>query len=386
MTFSSFIPYGRQDICQDDIDAVVSVLGSDFLTQGPKVPAFEASVAAHTGAAHAIAVNSATSALHIACMALGVGSGDVVWTVPTTFVASANCALYCGASVDFVDIDPTRYTMCPKALQAKLQTTSQLPKVIIPVHLCGQSADMKAICAIARSYGISVIEDASHAIGATYEGKPVGDCRYSEITVFSFHPVKIITTAEGGLATTQNQKLAESMDLARSHGITRDPTLYEEPSQGSWYYEQITLGFNYRMTELQAALGLSQMKRLKEIVDRRTAIAARYDQLLANLPVQRPIQAPSTGSSWHLYVIQVPQSHHSQIFDYLKRAGIGVNVHYIPIHTHPYYRRMGFKLGQFPNAESYYRKSISIPLYFGLTEKDQDQVCATLEQSLLRVT
>jgi UDP-4-amino-4,6-dideoxy-N-acetyl-beta-L-altrosamine transaminase len=319
-------------------------------------------------------------------MALGVGTGDVVWTVPTTFVASANCALYCGASVDFVDIDPTRYTMCPKALQAKLQTTSQLPKVIIPVHLCGQSADMKAICAIARSYGISVIEDASHAIGATYEGKPVGDCRYSEITVFSFHPVKIITTAEGGLATTQNQKLAESMDLARSHGITRDPTLYEEPSQGSWYYEQITLGFNYRMTELQAALGLSQMKRLTEIVDRRTAIAARYDQLLANLPVQRPIQAPSTGSSWHLYVIQVPQSHHSQIFEYLKRAGIGVNVHYIPIHTQPYYRRMGFKLGQFPNAESYYRKSISIPLYFGLTEKDQDQVCATLEQSLFEVT
>ena len=386
MTFSSFIPYGRQDICQDDIDAVVSVLGSEFLTQGPKVPAFEASVASHTGAAHAIAVNSATSALHIACMALGVGSGDVVWTVPTTFVASANCALYCGASVDFVDIDPTRYTMCPKALQAKLQTTSQLPKVIIPVHLCGQSADMKAICAIARSYGISVIEDASHAIGATYEGKPVGDCRYSEITVFSFHPVKIITTAEGGLATTQNQKLAESMDLARSHGITRDPTLYEEPSQGSWYYEQITLGFNYRMPELQAALGLSQMKRLTEIVDRRTAIAARYDQLLANLPVQRPIQAPSTGSSWHLYVIQVPQSHHSQIFDYLKRAGIGVNVHYIPIHTQPYYRRMGFKLGQFPNAESYYRKSISLTLYFGLTEKDQDQVCATLEQSLFEVT
>ena len=386
MTFSSFIPYGRQDICQDDIDAVVSVLGSDFLTQGPKVPAFEASVTEHTGAAYAIAVNSATSALHIACMALGVGSGDVVWTVPTTFVASANCALYCGASVDFVDIDPTRYTMCPKALQEKLQTTSQLPKVIIPVHLCGQSADMKAICAIARSYGISVIEDASHAIGATYEGKPVGDCRYSEITVFSFHPVKIITTAEGGLATTQNQKLAEAMDLARSHGITRDPTLYEEPSQGSWYYEQITLGFNYRMTELQAALGLSQMKRLKEIVDRRTAIAARYDQLLANLPVQRPIQAPSTGSSWHLYVIQVAQSHHSQIFDYLKRAGIGVNVHYIPIHTQPYYRRMGFKLGQFPNAESYYRKSISIPLYFGLTEKDQDQVCATLEQSLFNVT
>ena len=386
MTPSSFIPYGRQDICQDDIDAVVSVLGSDFLTQGPKVPAFEASVTAHTGAAHAIAVNSATSALHIACMALGVGSGDVVWTVPTTFVASANCALYCGASVDFVDIDPTRYTMCPKALQAKLQTTSQLPKVIIPVHLCGQSADMKAICAIARSYGISVIEDASHAIGATYEGKPVGDCRYSEITVFSFHPVKIITTAEGGLATTQNQKLAESMDLARSHGITRDPTLYEEPSQGSWYYEQITLGFNYRMNDLQAALGLSQMKRLKEIVDRRTAIAARYDQLLANLPLQRPIQAPSTGSSWHLYVIQVPQIHHSQIFDYLKRAGIGVNVHYIPVHTQPYYRRMGFKLGQFPNAEAYYRKSISIPLYFGLTEQDQDQVCATLEQSLLKIT
>ena len=386
MTIDPHIPYGRQDICQDDIDAVVSVLRSDFLTQGPQVPAFEAAVAAHTGAAYAVAVNSATSALHIACLALGVGTGDVVWTVPTTFVASANCALYCGASVDFVDIDPTRYTMCPKALQAKLETASQLPKVIIPVHLCGQSADMKAISEIARNYGISIIEDASHAIGATYEGEPVGNCRYSEITVFSFHPVKIITTAEGGLATTQNKKISEAMGLARSHGITRDPTLYENPNLGSWYYEQITLGFNYRMTELQAALGLTQMQRLTEIVDRRTAIAARYDQILANFPVQRPIQDPSTGSSWHLYVIQVPQNYHSQIFDDLKTAGIGVNLHYIPVHTHPYYRSMGFKLGQFPNAESYYRKSISIPLYFGLDEKDQDRVCATLEQSLLRIT
>ena len=386
MAINPHIPYGRQDICQDDIDAVVSVLRSDFLTQGPQVPAFEAAVAAHTGAAYAVAVNSATSALHIACLALGVGTGDVVWTVPTTFVASANCALYCGASVDFVDIDPTRYTMCPKALQAKLETASQLPKAIIPVHLCGQSADMKAISEIARNYGISIIEDASHAIGATYEGEPVGDCRYSEITVFSFHPVKIITTAEGGLATTQNKKIAEAMGLARSHGITRDPTLYENPNLGSWYYEQITLGFNYRMTELQAALGLTQMQRLTKIVDRRTAIAARYDQILANFPVQRPIQAPSTGSSWHLYVIQVPQNYHSQIFDDLKTAGIGVNLHYIPIHTHPYYRSMGFKLGQFPNAESYYSKSISIPLYFGLDEKDQDRVCATLEQSLLRIT
>jgi UDP-4-amino-4,6-dideoxy-N-acetyl-beta-L-altrosamine transaminase len=383
---SPFIPYGRQDICQDDIDAVISVLRSDFLTQGPQVPAFEAAIATHTGAAYAVAVNSATSALHIACMALGVETGDVVWTVPTTFVASANCALYCGASVDFVDIDPARYTMCPKALQAKLKTTSQLPKVIIPVHLCGQSADMRAISAIARDYGISVIEDASHAIGATYEGKPVGDCRYSAITVFSFHPVKIITTAEGGLATTQNRKLAEAMDLARNHGITRDPALCENPSQGSWYYEQITLGYNYRMTELQAALGLTQMKRLREIVDRRTAIAARYDQMLADLPVQLPIQAPSTGSSWHLYVIQVPKNHHCRIFDDLKRAGIGVNLHYIPVHRHPYYRRMGFTLGQFPNAEAYYSKSISIPLYFGLTEKDQDRVCAILEQSLLKIT
>ena len=386
MTKSTFIPYGRQDICQDDIDAVISVLRSDFLTQGPQVPAFEAAVGAYTDAAYAIAVNSATSALHIACIALGVGPGDVVWTVPTTFVASANCALYCGASVDFVDIDPIRYTMCPKALQAKLNAASKLPKAIIPVHLCGQSADMKAISQIARKYGIAIIEDASHAIGATYEGRPVGDCHYSDITVFSFHPVKIITTAEGGLATTQHQKIAEAMDLARSHGITRNPELYEGPSQGSWYYEQITLGFNYRMTELQAALGLTQMQRLTEIVDRRAAIAARYDQMLADLPVQRPIQAGSTGSSWHLYVIQVPEIHHSKIFDDLRRAGIGVNLHYIPIHRHPYYRRMGFKLGQFPNAEAYYRKSISIPLYFGLTEKDQDRVCDTIEQSFFKTT
>ena len=379
------IPYGRQDISQDDIDAVVAVLQSDFLTQGPLVPQFEASVAAWCGAAHAVAVNSATSALHIACMALDLGPGDVLWTVPNTFVASANCALYCGASVDFVDIDPQTYVMSVNALEMKLKASHEvgrLPKVIVPVHLCGQSADMAPIGALARAYGVRVIEDASHAIGATYQGHPVGDCRYSDIAVFSFHPVKIITTAEGGLATTQDPILARKMELARSHGITRDPAEMTHAPDGPWYYQQISLGYNYRMTEMQAALGLSQMGRLAEFVARRQAIAARYDMLLSNLALDRPVQSPDTASSWHLYVICVAAERHSQVFDALRAGGIGANLHYIPVHTQPFYRDMGFAPGMFPASEAYYASAISIPVYYGMTDADQDRVVEVLAGAL----
>ena len=379
------IPYGRQDINEADLKAVEAVLKSDYLTQGPAVPAFEAAVAQWCGAAHAVAVNSATSALHIACMALGLGAGDLLWTVPNTFVASANCALYCGATVDFVDIDPVRYTMCPTALSEKLAAAAKagrLPKVIVPVHLCGQSADMAAIGALARTYGVRVIEDASHAIGATYQGHPVGDCRHSDICVFSFHPVKIITTAEGGLATTQDPALARAMELARSHGITRDPSEMTQAPDGPWYYQQIALGYNYRMTEMQAALGLSQMDRLAAMVARRAQLAARYDRLLAALPLTLPKQAADTASSWHLYVIQVDPARHRTLFEALRQAGIGVNLHYIPVHTQPYYRAMGFAPGMFPQAESYYARALSIPLYFGLTDAAQDQVVAALTRLL----
>jgi len=382
---SKQIPYGRHDISDEDIAAVVAVLKSDFLTQGPQVPAFEAAVAAQVGAAHAVAVNSATSALHIACMALGLGPGDWLWTVPTTFVASANCALYCGARVDFVDIDPVRWTMCPRALAAKLEaarTEGRLPKVIVPVHLCGQSADMAEIGRLCRAYGVKVIEDASHSIGARHEGRPVGDCRHSDITVFSFHPVKIITTAEGGMATTQDPFLARGMELARSHGITREPAEMSHAPDGPWYYQQVTLGYNYRMTEMQAALGLSQMKRLVQFVSRRRDLAARYDELLADLPVTRPAPPADVASAWHLYVTRVAADRHLQVFNAMRAAGIGVNLHYIPVHTQPHYRAMGFVPGAYPNSEAYYSEAISIPLYAGLTDADQDRVAAVLAEAL----
>ncbi len=373
------IPYGRQDISQADIDAVVDVLKSDFLTQGPAVPAFETAIMAATGAAHALAVNSATSALHIACMALDLGPGDILWTVPNTFVASANVGLYCGADVDFVDIDPATYCMCPTALAAKLDAaaaTDKLPKVLIPVHFAGQSADMAAISALARAHGIKIIEDASHAIGASYKGAPVGNCAYSDICVFSFHPVKIITTAEGGVASTQDAELASKMNLARSHGVTREPDLMQNESEGGWYYEQVALGYNYRMTEMQAALGASQMTRLAEFVTRRNALATRYDSLLADMPVTRPQQNPDAYSAFHLYPVQV--ENRAAAFAHLCDNGIGVNVHYIPVHTQPFWQARGFKRGDFPNAEHYYDHAISIPLYAGLTDADQDRVVQVL--------
>lgn len=385
------IPYGRQDITQADIDAVVAVLRSDFLTQGPMVPRFERAVADHVGAAHAVAVNSATSALHIACLAMGLGAGDWLWTTPTTFVASANCGLYCGARVDFVDIDPRTYNMCPRALRAKLEVAARegrLPKVVVPVHLCGQPCDMQAIHALGLEFGFRIIEDASHAIGGKYQGEFVGNCRYSDVTVFSFHPVKIVTTAEGGLAVTNDAELARQMELFRSHGITRDAQAMTHEPDGPWYYQQIALGYNYRMTELQAALGVSQMDRLDDYVARRHALARRYDALLADLPVITPWQHPDGYSGLHLYVVRVPSGgnglSHLAVFEALRAGGIGVNLHYIPVHTQPHYQAMGFAVGDFPEAERYYAEAISLPMYATLTESEQDKVVETLAMAVRR--
>ena len=383
------IPYGRQEITEEDVEAVVAVLRSDFLTQGPMVPRFEQAIADYCGGGHAVAVNSATSALHIACQALGLGSGDWLWTSPITFVASANCALYCGAQVDFVDIDPRTYNLCPRALEHKLieaKPAGRLPKVVVPVHLCGQPCDMAAIHRLSREYGFRIIEDASHAIGGRYQGEPIGNCRYSDITVFSFHPVKIITTAEGGMALTQDAGLAHKMALLRSHGITRDPAQMTHEADGPWYYQQIELGFNYRMTELQAALGVSQMARLDDYVARRHQLAKRYDVLLADLPVTRPWQHPDSYSGLHLYVVRLQLDQigktHRQVFESLREQGIGVNLHYIPVHTQPYYQQMGFKAGDYPAAERYYAEAISLPMFQTLSEAQQNKVVAALRMAI----
>ena len=379
---SEFIPYGRQTISEADVQAVTDVLRSDFLTQGPAVPTFEAAVIAACGAAHGIATNSATSALHLACLALEVSPGDLVWTSPITFVASANCALFCGAEIDFVDIESTTFNMSPAALAQKLaeaKAKGRLPKVVIPVHMCGQSCDMAAIRTLSDEYGFRVIEDASHAIGGRYRNGPVGECRHSDITVFSFHPVKIITTAEGGMAVTLDAELARRMELLRSHGITRDTEMMIGPSEGDWYYQQLALGFNYRMTELQAALGLSQMTHLVDWVARRNALAARYNVLLAQLPLERPKVIADAYSAWHLYPIRLHQpDRRAGVFANLRKDGIGVNVHYIPVHLQPYYRNMGFRPGDFPAAEAYYAGAISIPLYSAMTDAQQDRVVERL--------
>lgn len=379
------IPYGRQQITPEDEAAVLAVLRSDWLTQGPKVPEFEAAVTRATGAAHGVAVNSATSALHIACLALGLGPGDLMWTSPVTFVASANVGRLCGAEVDFVDIDAETFNICPRALEAKLATAAQagrLPKVLMPVHMCGQSADMARIGTLARRYGVRVIEDASHAIGARLGERPVGDCARSDICVFSFHPVKIVTTAEGGVATTNDAMLAAAMARLRSHGVTRDSALMTEPSHGPWYYQQIELGLNYRMTELQAALGVSQMARLADVVARRTALADAYDAALAGLPLRRPGRLEQAQSSWHLYVVRVAAERRRAVFEALRADGIGVNVHYIPVHLQPWWRAQGFGPGDFPVAEAYYAGAISIPLYAGLSDEDQARVVAALGRAL----
>lgn len=383
------IPYGKQNINQDDIEAVIDVMRSDFLTQGPQVPRFEAAVLEQVQAEYAVAVNSATSALHIACMALGLGSGDWLWTTPNTFVASANAGLYCGAKVDFVDINPLTFNICPDALEKKLisaKLNDSIPKVLVPVHLCGQPCDMKAIHSLCQKYGVKIIEDASHAIGASYLGRPVGSCEYSDIVVFSFHPVKIVTTAEGGVAVTNNSDLAQNMALYRSHGITRDPSLMTEPPHGDWYYQQVALGYNYRMTELQAALGIAQMKRLHEFVAKRHKIAARYDQLLRDLPLQRSLCIEGAYSAMHLYVIRLNlkdvDASHREVFSALRSNGIGVNLHYIPVHMQPFYRAFGFREGDFPESEKYYSEAISLPMYPDLSEADQDEVVGVLASLL----
>ena len=383
-----FLPYGRQTITEADIAAVVEVLHSPFLTQGPAVSAFEQAVAAKVGACHGVAVNSATSALHIACLALGLGAGDRLWTSPITFVASANCGRYCGATVDFVDIEPATGLMSMEALQSKLEQaegTGTLPKVLVPVHLAGSSCYMAAIGALAERYGFAVLEDASHAIGGRYQGEPVGNCRYSAITVFSFHPVKIITTGEGGLATTNSPFLAQQMAELRSHGIVREVERFERTPAGPWVYEQQQLGFNYRITDIQAALGLSQLQRLEEIVAERNRQLQRYRELLVDLPV-RLLQVPEEVlSSVHLAVIhlqQVTAEKHRQVFEGLRAAGIGVQLHYSPVHLQPYFRQMGFGQGQFPEAETYSQSAISLPMFPGLTVDDQQRVIEELSHAL----
>ncbi len=390
------IPYGKQDINQADIAAVVAVLQSDFLTQGPQVPLFEQALAKTVQAQYGVAVNSATSALHIACLALGLGKGDCLWTSPNTFVASANCARYCQAKVDFVDIDPRTYNMCPDALHVKLidaQRHNTLPKIVMPVHFAGQPCDMQRIHALAQEYGFKIIEDASHAIGATYHNLPVGACQYSDITVFSFHPVKIITSAEGGMAMCNDVQLAEQMRLLRSHGVTHVPAQLDSPHTGEWYYEQVTLGLNYRMIELQAALGLSQLQRLPVFLAQRQHLRQRYDCLLKDLPLQLPVADSMTTSANHLYPIQLNaleqdsslsrQPSRKAIFDRLRAQGIGVHVHYIPVHTQPYYQTLGFAYGDYPQSEHYYQHALSLPLYHGMTEQQQDQVIEELADVLM---
>jgi UDP-4-amino-4,6-dideoxy-N-acetyl-beta-L-altrosamine transaminase len=378
------IPYARQDINQADIDAVVRVLGSDWLTQGPAIAQFEDAVAVYCGARHACAVCNGTAALHLACRALGLGPGDLLWTSPNTFVASANCALYCGAGVDFVDIDPRTYNMSADALEAKLllaEKQGRLPKIVVAVHFGGQPCDMAAIGALARRYGFAVIEDASHAIGARDGTAAVGACIHSDITVFSFHPVKIMTTGEGGMLLTNRAEIDAKVRLLRSHGVTRDPSLMDQPPHGPWYYQQTELGYNYRITDIQAALGLSQLARLDEFIERRRTLARSYDLLFDGLPIILPYQRPNARSAWHLYVVRVPgggRKTRSEVFAKLRENGILVNVHYIPVHAQPYYRQLGFGMGDFPEAERYYEEAISLPMFFGLSEADQNRVAEQL--------
>jgi len=383
------IPYGRQHITDADIQAVVDVLRSDFLTQGPMVPRFETAVANYCQAQFAVAVNSATSALHIACLALELGPGDRLWTSPITFVASANCGRYCGAQVDFVDIDPETFNLCPLALEEKLKLAkkqNKLPKVVVAVHMCGQPCQMREIHRLSKEYGFFIIEDASHAIGATYENSSIGNCQYSDITILSFHPVKIITTAEGGMALTNQAELAQKMSLFRSHGITRDEQYMTHESEGPWYYEQIELGFNYRMTELQAALGVSQLQRVDEYVAKRHQLAHRYHELLKELPLSTPKQVSNRYSGFHLYIIQLNLDEITQskrtVFEYMRKQKIEVNLHYIPVHTQPYYQRMGFKVGDYPHSENYSNRAITLPLFPALTHNEQDYVVANLKKAV----
>ena len=377
------IPYGRQSIDEADVASVIEVLHSEWLTQGPGIALFEEAMATYCHSKHAVALSNATAALHVACLALGVGKGDLVWTSPNTFVASANCARYCGADIDFVDIDPVSLNMSVKALSFKLEKAKQLgrlPKVVIPVHFSGLSCEMVEIFALSKQYGFKIIEDASHAVGAEYNGYPVGSCKYSDITVFSFHPVKIITTGEGGMALTNQIELADQMIRLRSHGIAQKPEHMVRAPQGAWEYQQIELGHNYRMTNLQAALGLSQLKKLPEFIAKRRSIAKRYHELLADLPVTRPVL--SDESSWHLYAVRFPVEKRKAVFDAFRKEDVWVQVHYIPVHTQPYYANLGFEWGDFPESERYFKEAISLPLYFDLTDSEQDTVIAMLKEFL----
>ncbi|HYH04678.1 MAG TPA: UDP-4-amino-4,6-dideoxy-N-acetyl-beta-L-altrosamine transaminase [Bacillota bacterium] len=381
------IPYGRQDINEADIQAVMQILTSPWLTQGPAIERFESSVADYSGAKYAVAVNNATAALHLACLALELGDGDVLWTVPNTFVASANCGRYCGAVVDFVDIDPRTYNMSISALTEKLELAKRagkLPKVVVPVHFAGQSCEMATIAQLAKTYGFRVIEDAAHAIGGLYRDQKIGSCEFSDLTVFSFHPVKIITTGEGGMLVTNNPKLYQRLLRLRSHGITRTPEMEQE--QGAWYYEQLELGFNYRMTDLQAALGTSQLERINQFVERRRYLARRYERMLQKLPLKTPWQQPGTHSAWHLYVVRLQlgglKKSRRQIFDELRNLGIQVHVHYIPVYRQPYYQQLGFKQGYCPEAERYYEEVLTLPLHYRLTDAEQDYVVEMLGQVL----
>ncbi len=379
-----FISYGRQSINQQDIDSVVEVLRSDYLTQGPLIEKFEHTVAHYVGAHYAVAVCNATAALHIACLALGLEEGDILWTSPITFAASANVALLCGASVDFVDIDDDTYNMSVECLEQKLKQAraqNKLPKVVMPVHFSGQSCDMKRIYELSQEYGFKIIEDASHAIGARYENNPVGCCQYSDITVFSFHPVKIITTGEGGMAMTNSKELATKMSLLRTHGITRDPAFLINQNEGSWYYEQQFLGLNYRITDIQCALGISQLSRIDEFLVQRNKLAALYTTSLAHFPFKLPTLKNACFSSWHLYCIQVVNIDRKDFFEIMRAKNIGVNVHYIPVYWQPYYRKIGFTEGLCPVAESYYKQAITLPLHPDLTDHQFNYILDSLQQS-----
>lgn len=380
------IYYGKQNINEEDIKAVENVLRSDFLTQGPAIEKFEKKVADYCGAKYAVAVTNATSALHIGCKAVNLGEGDFLWTSPVTFVASANCGRYCGAGVDFVDIDDNTYNMSVEILEDKLKKSAHLPKVVIPVHLAGQSCDMEKIYALSRRFNFTVIEDASHAVGADYKNSKVGSCKFSDMAVFSFHPVKIITTGEGGMILTNNKNLYEKLKLYRSHGITRNPALMTHEPDGAWYYQQIDLGFNYRMTDIQAALGYSQMNRLEDFVARRRYLANRYNEKLKALPLKIPYQSADTNSSWHIYVVrldfnQVKKSK-VQIFAEMREKGVTLNLHYIPVHTQPYYEKLGHKPEDCPNAIKYYEEAFTLPLYYSLTDEQQDYIVNSLAEVL----
>lgn len=383
------IPYGRQDISEADIQAVVDVLRSDFLTQGPAVPAFEKAIAGYCNAQHAVAVNSATTALHMACMAFELSPGDRLWTVPNTFVASANCARYCGAEVDFVDIDPQTWNLSVPKLREKLacaKKNGHLPKVVVPVHFAGQPTEQEAIWDLAQDYGFRVLEDASHSIGASRNGEPVGSCRWSDVTVFSFHPVKILTTGEGGMALTNDHAIAGKMAMLRTHGITREASQFIHASTGPWYYEQQMLGCNYRMTDIQAALGTSQFTRLSSYVERRNILAQRYDHVLKDFPLQLPTVQSKNRSAFHLYVVRLKRNAtpktHRQVFDEMRQRGVGVNLHYMPVHLQPYYRNLGFLPGQFPEAEAHGDEAITLPMYSMLTDQQQDHVVRALRAIL----